>query len=417
MGKVIQRGKNRRKRQRLKERPVAQYYGGSEAKSKELAKRNAKSIDYAEGLAYDGSKAAYHERDQYQNAINAAHQDVSDERAEYWKATQSTLGQNESERLKQLDNELRYGKGADQSLANYEAGRGAILGGAGKLENNDWLNNYNSGRDAILGNASSMEQAGERSAGMLEGYAQNAASEYQSAADKAFNASTERTQRQALGIAAGRGAGAVRQALAGAQGANAQAALDQQVVRAQEANQLNAMRNDAVANAAGIRQAGLGGAADVRTNLGGLDQQAAAQLAANTAQAAAIRAGVGAADQSAAGLQAQREAGARDAAQQGLQNRAGLEQANATYQLQGAGQQAALEQSNLNAGMQAAQLESQVGSGMTGQFLGAEGTQFGAQLGGALQTDAQRQAWQAKQSGLERGKQWTNVATGGILGG
>jgi hypothetical protein len=439
MGKIIDRGKKRRKKQADKQKPIAQHYGGSEAKARELARRNERSIDYGEGLAYDGVKQAYSERDQFQRATNAAHQNVSDERAEYWKATQETLGQNESERLKQLDKEERYGGSADKSLAAYESGRQGILGNAQSLENNNWMSDYKAGRGAIQNGASRledegtrsanlMEHAGNTSAGELEGYARNAASEYQSAADKAFNASTERTQRQALGIAAGRGAGAVRQALAGAQSANAQANLDQQVVRAQEANQLNSMRNDAIANAAGIRQTGLGaaastrsdalqGAADIRTGLSAQDQAAAAQQAANVAQAAQIRAGVGAADQSAAGLQAQREAAARDAAQQGLQNRAGLEQANANYQLQGNAQQFGMEQANLGAGMQAANLESQVGGGMAGQFLGAESSQQGAQLGGALQTDAQRQQWAKDNSSHAKFQRGLGTATLGILGG
>jgi hypothetical protein len=439
MGKVIERGKKRRKKQRNKEKPITQHYGGSELRSRQLDRRNAAAIEYAEDMAYDGVSSAYGEREKYQKAVNAGYGDIRHEMEDQYKRADATLGQNETERLKQLDKEERYGGSADKSLAAYESGRQGILGNAQSLENNNWMSDYKAGRGAIQNGASRledegtrsanlMEHAGNTSAGELEGYARNAASEYQSAADKAFNASTERTQRQALGIAAGRGAGAVRQALAGAQSANAQANLDQQVVRAQEANQLNSMRNDAIANAAGIRQTGLGaaastrsdalqGAADIRTGLSAQDQAAAAQQAANVAQAAQIRAGVGAADQSAAGLQAQREAGARAAAEQGLQNRAAIEQNTANYQMQGLNAQQVLEKSNADVGMQAANLESQVGSGMSGQFLGAEQTQFGSQLGGQLQTEAQRQAHQSKQSGLNKAKEWTNVTTLGILGG
>jgi hypothetical protein len=368
MGKVIERGKKRRAKQRKNEKAKQQSYGGSEAKSRELAKRNERSIDYAEGLAYDGTKAAYAERDKYQNAVDAGYKDIRHEMEDQYKRADATLGQNETERLKQLGNEQTYGAGSDQSLSNYNAGRGAILGGA-----------------------TALEQAGGRSAGMLEGYAQNAASEYQSAADKAFNASTERAQRQALGVAAGRGANSIRTALAGANAANQQANLDQQVVRAQEANQLNAMRNDAVAQAAGIRAQGIGGAAQIRSGLG--DQ-----------------------DQAAAQIQAQRQQAAGGMAADALKTRAGIEQTTADYQMGGLGAQQALEKSNTDVGMQAAGLESQVGGGMAGQFLGAEQAQQGAQLGANVQTELQRAEAAKANDALKKTSQWTKAFTLGILG-
>lgn len=370
---VIEKGKARRKARRKraadKQKPNAQFYGGSKDRSRDLSRRNDRSIDYGEGEAYEGSKDAQRERRNFQQATNAGYDDIYGERIDYGQKTKETLGQNETERLKQLDNEQAYGLGADQSLANYNAGRGAVLGGA-----------------------TAMEQAGGRSAGMLEGYAQNAATEYQSAADLAAKAAAERNQRAALGIAAGRGPGAVRQALAGATAANAQGALDQQVVRAQEANQLNAMRNQAIADAAAIRAQGLGGAAQIRQ-------------------------GLGAQDQAAASLQAGRQQAYGDAAMRSLGQRFAGENANANYQLQGAEQMQALEQANANMGLQTAGLRADVGQNAMGNFLGAEGNQYSSQLGSDAASEAQRQQWEKDHSSFAKFNRGLGVATLGILGG
>jgi len=365
---VIEKGKHRRSKQRKKEAPRSQHFGGSKEASDKLAGRDASNIEGGQAGVTAGLDTAYRERDKYQSDVDYQKDQIRKEREDYRKKTDVTLDQNEGERIKQLDKETAYGAGADQALGDYRAGRGDILGGAGRLE-----------------------AAGGASADMLEGYAKNAAGEYQSAADAAFNASANRGQKNALALAAGRGPSAVRTALATAGANNQQAMLDQQATRAAEANQLNAMRDQAVAQAAGIRAGGISGAIDART-------------------------GLSAQDQAAAGLQAGREAGARTAAQQGLQTRGALEAAGADYQLKAGGEERAADASSAAMGSQLAGQHLGAAGGQRDSFLGAESARSTAQLGSDAATEAARIEHQKEQSGLAKAGKWTSALTLGILG-
>jgi hypothetical protein len=286
-------------------------------------------------------------------------QDSQTERG-YANASYKDLGsQNTTLRNQQFMQGGAYGAGADRSIGDYNTGRGAILAGASELE----------------------------------GYARNAGAEYQSGADKAFAASQQRNQQQALGLAAGRGANSIRTALATSQSANAQGALDQQVVKAQEANQLNAMRNQAVTSAAGIR-----------SGVGGMDQSAAGMQAQRQQQANAQVAGYQ--NQNAGIVQANTQAGQANIANQaavsnqdaqvGLatgQLRSNIAQNSANYGLQSsvlqgqlAGQDASLGAANQTARVQSAQQ-------MRGDYLGTETSMEGAKLGADMTNEAQKQQW------------------------
>lgn len=245
---------------------------------------------------------------------------------------------------------LGYGSDAQRQLGNYGQMRGAANTAAGNIA-----------------------QAGESGARQLEGYARGAAGEYQSGADAAFRAATDATQRNALGLAARGGAADMREALASSTMANQQAALQQQATRAQEANQLNAMRNEAAAQAAGLRQQGYGAQAGVQTQLGGMDQQAAQ-------------------------LQAQRQHAAQGlgASYFGQQGQA-IDSGNA-YQLQNAGLQGQLVGANTQAQLGAAGATIGAGQGMTNAYLGAETQQNSAQLGADMATEQQRQAYEKGQT-------------------
>jgi hypothetical protein len=438
MGKVIERGKRRRAKQRKKEKAKPQFYGGSKERAEGLARWSDAGIERGDQRVDEGMDTLNQERRQSFKRMQELRGELTAQRentaAEFNEldAEAAARGAAYNER----DN--TYGQSADRSLGDYRSGRGAILSGADKLENNDWMKDYQAGRGDILSGASrlestgatsgaNLEAAGGRSADMLEGFAQGAAGEYTSAADAAFQAAQNRNQKNALALAAGRGAGSIRTALATSDASTQQAALDQQVVKAQEANAINAMRNQAVADAAGIRMSGIEGGAglrmggiqggiDARTGLSAQDLAAAEQRAANTAQAAAIRTGVGGMDQQAAALEAGRQEAARQAALATTGQRADIRTAGSGLQrdLLGLVQQG--NQADTAVGVNVG--ATQVGAGETqrGAFLGSQDAQAGAQLGANVQTELQRAEAAKANDSLTKAKKWTNVTTLGILG-
>lgn len=416
MGKIIERGKRRRNRQRKKETTKPQFYGGSKINSDLIDARNDQQMTEGGERVGEGLDTLSGERRLSLSRNRDVRADVAGQRQQYAEQTDALMSDAKQRGDKYSGQSDTYGAGSDQSLADYRAGRGAITGDADKLENNDWMRNYNAGRRDILTGAGRLEEAGGRSADMLEGYAQNAAGEYTSAADKAFEASQNRTQKNALALAAGRGAGSIRTALATSAAGNQQAALDQQVVRAQEANQLNAMRNQAIADAGGLRTSSIAGAADIRTGLSAQDQQAAQIRAEQVAQAAQIRAGLGAQDQQAAQIQAARQEAARGAVEATAGQRAGLAESNIGVQrdmlglVQGTNQADAAVGANLGAAQVGA------GSDQRTSFLGSETNQQSAQLGANVQTEAGRAAAAAANSPSENFKKGTKIGTLGILG-
>jgi hypothetical protein len=256
-------------------KPVQQYYGGSEEAANAYRSRNNTRTDAAEGQ-------------------------IAGDRA--------TVAQ---ERIEARDANARLGAKADATY--YDQTEKAQGYGA---RSDDFLNEYDTGKGATLAGANTLDRLG----GQLEANANSAAANYQSAADKAFKAATERSQQQALSIAAGRGNGSVRSALATSGAANAQAALDQQVVRANEMNQIMDLQRQ------GLAQAGIAaqGASNIRSGVGNQDLTAAQtagqrQQAATNAGLTAIGQGAGVTNnnavigQNAAGTLLNSATGSRDA--------------------------------------------------------------------------------------------------------
>lgn len=115
---------------------------------------------------------------------------------------------------------------------------------------------YEAGRGGILGNARAMERS-----------AANMPSQYQRTAEREFALNQQANTRAAVSAAtSGGGALAMRNALAAAASGNANAAAQAEITRANEYNQLIGMQNAARAQAAGIR-----------TGVAGMDQASAAQ--------------------------------------------------------------------------------------------------------------------------------------------
>ncbi len=189
------------------------------------------------------------------------------------------------------------------------------------------VGNADMSRAMVLGQGQKLEQMANR-----------APQEYMRTDQNAFQAQQDQATRGALSIGAGGGASGVRAALAGSQDANAAAAQQAQMVRANEYNALLGNRQQAVGQAAGIYS------------------------------------GVGAQDQSLAQLQSQR-------------------------QLQATGQQASLYGAQGNLALGTGQLGvSQAGQATTaglttqGQYIGAETTANSAELQAAQANEAARQA-------------------------
>jgi hypothetical protein len=124
----------------------------------------------------------------------------------------------------------------------------------------------------------------DRTVGALEADAANASQDYRRTADSAFQANQDRNMRQALALGNRGGAAGVRAAIDAQSSANAQAASEAEVTRANEQNQLLGLRQNALTTAAGMysgRQQGadtmraqnVGTAAGLAQNAGSLQAQ------------------------------------------------------------------------------------------------------------------------------------------------
>ena len=310
-----------RARQNAK-KPVQQYYGGTPQASDALRARNQEGINAGTALEREGLAGLDAERANAGAMLTHLGQQVSGER--------NTAGQqlgaisDNAQRLQrqQARNASSYGRGADTALSDYAAGRGATLANAAALEKG----------------------------------ATDAAGRYQSAADAAEKASQQRTQQQALSLAAGRGNDAIRTALAAATSANRDAALQNQVTRANEMNAL------------------LGFEADSR------------------ARAADIRAGVGNADQGAANIQSGRQQVATNATGDLLRSRGDLAKADADIGLSALGARTGIATADAQLGTGVQGTKVNAGANQRGDFLGAEGTQESAQLGANMDYEEKRRA-------------------------
>jgi hypothetical protein len=324
MGRMRDKWKKRRQGRQQARKPQEQFYGGSKEQGDRLRARNQAGIDAGSSQEEAGLSGLDAERANAGGMLRNLDQQATAERSNA--GNQYNVLAQTAQDLQQTatGQETTYGSGADTAMGDYAAGRGAILGGASELE--------------ALG--------------------KGAAGRYTSAADAAFKSATERTQRNALGLAAGRGNDSIRTALAAATQANQQAALDQQVVKAQEMNQLLGLEQNAVTGAAGIR-----------TSVAGQDQ-AAAQI------------------------QAGRQQAARLAAANALGLRTDINSADAQLGLATTGQRADLVQADAGLGFTASGTRAEAGSGARGQFLGAEAAQEGTQVGASQQYETDRLARQ-----------------------
>jgi len=298
-----------RERRRARE-PRQQFYGGSEEAA------DAHRAMYAEG------------RRRGESQIDEGVANVNRERIIAGQRSHTLSQEAETEAGVQRRDAVASRAGADQSLADYRSGRAAQLGSAGAIDSN---------------------------ASAMEAIARNAPGQYQSAADAAFAASTERNQRNALSLAAGRGAGGLRTALAASTAANQSAAVDQQATRAAEMNQLLGLQTQAYQGAAGVRGQGAG----VRSALSAQDQQAAQ-------------------------IQAQRQQAATGAGQASLQQRGALAAQDATIGANAAG-------TMLNSA-----------TGTRDAYLGGQQALEVAQLGGNQAYELQRQQAAANNSPFQR---------------
>ncbi len=216
------------KRRQERDKPKVQYYGGSE-----------EALNAERNRATEGAKAG----------SDVATQGLADSR-------EATNRANAQYAYQQLQNdkfareqERKAGNAAvgfNQSMGDYRGARGQILNSAGKLESEF----------------------------------ENANANYQATADKAFNANQNQATRNALAVGARGGASGIRAALASSTAANAEAAQQAEIIRAQEANQL-----------LGLKQGALESAAGIRSNVAGMDQGAASQYAGREATADASRFG------------------------------------------------------------------------------------------------------------------------------
>jgi hypothetical protein len=147
----------------------------------------------------------------------------------------------------------------DKLAAGY--GKVATTAGAAQAEARGQYNtsrsDYLSGRTATLNNAQAVERL-----------ANNLPQNYQQTAERQLAVNQGRNVRAAMSAGAAGGAGGIRNAVASAASANADAAAQAEITRAQEYNQLTGM------------QAGMyGQAAGIRGDVGGRDLGAAGQAA------------------------------------------------------------------------------------------------------------------------------------------
>lgn len=310
MGRVIDRIKKRRAAQK----PQQQYYGGSKEAYAEAQGRNQAGIDAGTARADEGL-----------GRLDVERMIAGGRSAQLY----DQAGRTAAEQAGQAGT---YGAGADASVSDYRGGREALLGSAGAIDAN---------------------------AGRMEQLAANAPQQYQSSADAAYRAATERNQRSALALAAGRGGGSVRQALASSQAGNQQAALDQQVVRAQEANALLGLQGNLLQGAAGVRGQGAG-----------------------------VRAGVSGQDLQSAQLQAGRQQGATAA------------------NMQGQAAQQAIGVADAALGANAAGARIAAGTGTRDAYLGSQNSMEIAQLGGNQAYELQRQANAKQNNPFQKAGSW-----------
>lgn len=317
MGRIRDRIRARRNAKK----PQKQFYGGDEAASQRLRTRNEQGIRSGAERETQGLDMLDAERRNAGARFQNLDQTASAERNQAAQRYAGLLDATQVQQRLSARQGSRYGGAADRGMRDYAAGRGATLGNAAEIET----------------------------------LARNAPGQYQSAADAAFKASTERNQRNALGLAAGRGNDSIRTALATADAGNRQAMLEQQVVRAQEANDLLNFQRDA-----------FGRAADIRGS-------------------------VGAADTTAAGVQAQRQQAAQDAVNKMLGLRGDITGADSAAGAGAIGQRAEMLGADVATGMTAAGARADAGAAQQGRFFGAEGMQEGAQLGSNMAFEQGRQ--------------------------
>jgi len=270
---------------RKKFKPVQQYWGGSQAESIAADHRYAGQQLAGQKMTDAGVARARQAADNASRAYEGLREDAN---------TQQTI---------QQVNAANDRSSALASGQNYQAGRGGIL----------------------------------RDASKLEGMGDTASRDYQRTSNMAFQQQLAQNQRNALGVAAGRGPAGLRAALAGVTNANADATSQAQITQAQEQNNILGMRQNAYGQAAGIR-----------SNVGAQDLGAMGQY------------GSQAADERNNAL-----------AQQGVQGNA-------------IGGYANVQQ---NAGALAAQ----AGTNRTGQYLGAETAKGNAELNAGREYEGQRQ--------------------------
>lgn len=176
---------------------------------------------------YGGSKEGY----------AAAQKDYAHGRA-VGQATQTAGLQAAYDAASQADD--RYGLQNSQ-LEQQHAQQGQLAGQADKGFTSS-MANYAGGRQGQLADAQTIERD-----------ASNLQSNYQTTADKQAALNRLQNQRSALSLVAGRGSSGLRAALASSTNANANAAGQAEITRAQETNQLATMKQNALAAAAGVR--------------------------------------------------------------------------------------------------------------------------------------------------------------------
>jgi hypothetical protein len=327
---------------------------------------------------------------------NALRAGVAQERAAGGQQFSALGNEAAAQQARQRIAQSTYGGASNQAFSDYRGGRAAQLGGADEL--------------AALG--------------------RGAQGRYMSAADAAFKAATERSQRNALSLAAGRGPDAIRTALATSQASNQEAALAAEATRANEMNALLALEGNAIQGASNIRS-GVGAQdlqaaqaqaqreqsasgdvnrlIDTRSSLAGananLGLAANQQVAdinksdADTGLAAtAQRSSLAGADANlglaAGGLRSDIAQANAGLGLQAGQLQAGVAETNAGLGLQTAAQRAELERLNTGTGLAVSGAVADAGAGQRGQFLGAEAAREGAQLGANQVYEQQRAAQQ-----------------------
>ncbi|MFT3927435.1 MAG: hypothetical protein QM778_33185 [Myxococcales bacterium] len=265
--------------------PIAQYYGGSKEQGDAYRSQFQKGITGGQGNVDAGITRANDATDEASAGLNARSV-----------ASDYMLNRN-------LERGDEAGRGFDSSMTDYRAGRGAVLGAANKLETD----------------------------------ADTLPDTYKQTSDRQFRLNQDRNTNAALALGSSGGAAGLRQALASSTQANADAAAQAEVTRAQEANELAQQQREARVDAATIR-----------SNVGAQDQEAAGQYS---------------------GRQGQFVSEARANNEQG----AGIDTNRATIR------------------QNAANLQTQTGLSQQQEYLGALTGLEGAQLGANQKNEDQRQ--------------------------